>query len=1100
MFKPVPSKVNFPEMEERILALWRERDVFRRSVEERPPDRLFVFYEGPPTANASPGVHHVLSRVFKDVIPRFRTMRGYRVPRKAGWDTHGLPVELEVERELGLKSKPDIERFGVEEFNRRCRENVVRYVREWEALTDRIAFWLDTGNPYQTFDNSYIETGWWIIKRLWEGGLIFQDYRSAPHCPRCGTTLSDAEVAQGYQEDTPDPSIYVKFRLHTEKAQVSRADPVLRLGEGVPTYILAWTTTPWTLPGNTALAVAPDEPYVLAEVNGERGRERFVLALSLLKESVPGEKQVLAEFAGRVLVGLTYEPLYEPTDWGVPAMRFQEGRLAPLPPDEAGSVPRPVIAAPFVSMTDGTGVVHIAPAFGADDFEIGKQEDLLYLQPVDLRGQMLASGTPFDGLFVKDADPLVLEDLQQRGLLYRSGTIRHTYPFCWRCDTPLLYYAKPSWYIRTTAVKDLLVSGNSQINWYPEHIKFGRYGDWLANNVDWALSRERYWGTPLPLWRCEGCDRVDCIGSVAELRERAIDPAQVDALSDLHRPYVDAVLLRCQACGGTMRRLPEVADAWFDSGAMPYAQWHYPFENQETFQAFFPADFICEAVDQTRGWFYTLHAEAAVLHSVGAVPAGIAFKNVICLGHIQDDQGRKMSKSLGNQVEPWPVIRDHGADALRWYLYTASPPGNPRRFSRELVGEALRRFLLTLWNTYSFFVTYALIDRFQPPPAAGPTSADGQGAPVEPSELDRWLLSELHRLVERVTNDLEGYRPTEAGRAIQAFVDDLSNWYVRRSRRRFWKSEDDADKRAAYDTLYRCLVTLCHLLAPFTPFLAEEMYQNLVQSVDGSAPDSVHLASWPEADPSQVDERLAEDMRLVMRIVSLGRAARSKAGVKVRQPLSTLYVKLRSRAEAESLSRLQALLVDELNVKSISVIESEEEFLGYEVKPDLSVLGPRYGGQVGAIQEALRRADPASVARAVASGAPLRIDGWELTAEDVLVSSVDREGYASAEEAAYVVVVATALTPELADEGLAREVVHRLQTMRRNAGFEIADRIVTYYQGGEALRRVMQRFADYVRQETLSLELVEGEAPSGAHVETHTLDGQQVTLAVQRRA
>jgi isoleucyl-tRNA synthetase len=1086
MFKPVPSKVNFPEMEERILALWRERNVFRRSIEERPPDRLFVFYEGPPTANASPGVHHVLSRVFKDVIPRFRTMRGYRVPRKAGWDTHGLPVELEVERALDLKSKPDIERFGVEEFNRRCRESVVRYVREWEALTERIAFWLDTENPYQTFDNSYIETGWWIIKRLWDGGLIFQDYRSAPHCPRCGTTLSDAEVAQGYQENTPDPSIYVKFRLRSE----DRTDPVLRLSDGVPTYILAWTTTPWTLPGNTALAVAPDEPYVLAEVEGERGRERFVLALPLLQESVPGEKQVLAEFPGRVLVGLAYEPLYEPTDWGVPAMRFQEGRLAPLPPGEAGSVPRPVIAAPFVSMTDGTGVVHIAPAFGADDFEIGKQENLLYLQPVDLRGQMVAKGTPFDGLFVKDADPLVLEDLQQRGLLYRSGTIRHTYPFCWRCGTPLLYYAKPCWYIRTTAVKELLVSGNDQINWYPEHIKYGRYGDWLANNVDWALSRERYWGTPLPLWRCEGCERVDCIGSVAELRERAIDPAQVDALSDLHRPYVDAVLLRCQACGGTMRRLPEVADAWFDSGAMPYAQWHYPFENQETFQAFFPADFICEAVDQTRGWFYTLHAEAAVLHSVGAVPAGIAFKNVICLGHIQDDQGRKMSKSLGNQVEPWSVIRDHGADALRWYLYTASPPGNPRRFSQDLVGEALRRFLLTLWNTYSFFVTYALIDRFQP-------EVSGQ---AEPSELDRWVLSELHRLVERVTGDLEGYRPTEAGRAIQAFVDDLSNWYVRRSRRRFWKSEDDADKRAAYDTLYRCLVTLCHLLAPFTPFLAEEMYQNLVRSIDSAAPDSVHLAFWPEADPSQVDERLAEDMRLVMRIASLGRAARSKAGVKIRQPLSTLYVKLRSRTEAEALSRLQAVLLDELNVKDVTVVESEEEFLSYQVKPDLSVLGPRYGNQVSAIQEALRGADPASVARAVASGAPVRIDGWELTAGDVLVSSVDREGYASAEEAGYTVVVATSLTPELAVEGLAREVVHRLQTMRRNAGFEIADRIVTYYQGGEALRRVMQRFADYLRQETLSLELVEGEPPPGAHVETHTVDGQEVTLAVQQRA
>jgi isoleucyl-tRNA synthetase len=1081
MFEPVPSKVSFPKLEERILALWREHDVFHKSVEQRPEDKLFVFYEGPPTANASPGIHHVLARVFKDIIPRYRTMRGYRVPRKGGWDTHGLPVELEVERELKLESKSEIEIYGVEKFNQRCRESVVRYVQEWEQLTERIAFWIDMPDSYWTFNPGYIETCWWIIKQLWDKGLLYQDYRSTPHCPRCGTSLSDAEVAQGYQEDTPDPSVYIKFRLHADGV----APPELRLADGVPTFILAWTTTPWTLPGNTALAVSPDDPYVLVEVAGAGGAERLIVAETLLEEAVPGDIRFRERFTGDKLVGLTYEGLYEPSEWGVPPLRFQEGRLVALGDGEAP--PRPVIAAPFVSMTDGTGVVHVAPAFGSEDFDIGKEEGLLFSQPVGLRGEMLGD-SPFGGKFVKDADSLVLEDLERRGLLFRSGTIYHTYPFCWRCNTPLLYYAKPSWYIRTTEVKERLVSGNDEVNWYPEHIKVGRFGDWLAHNVDWALSRERYWGTPLPLWRCGSCEHIECVGSLAQLREMAIDKGAAEALTDPHRPFVDAIELGCPSCSGTMRRLPEVLDAWFDSGAMPYAQWHYPFENESLFKERFPADFICEAVDQTRGWFYTLHAEATLLWAAQAVPESIAFRNVICLGHIQDDQGTKMSKSLGNVVEPTPVIEQHGADALRWYLCTASPPGNARRFSADLVGETLRRFLLTLWNTYSFFVTYALIDRFEP------SSAEAG----EPSELDRWLLSELNLLIERATRDLEGYHPTAAGRAIQEFVDDLSNWYVRRSRRRFWKSEDDADKRAAYRTLYTCLVALSKLIAPFTPFVAEEMYQNLVRSWDGDAPESVHLCDWPEADRSQVDEALSNATRLVMRLSSLGRAARSKAGVKVRQPLARVFVMMRSHLEGEALQSLAGQLLEELNVKELTVIDSEEEFVDYQVKPNLAVLGPRYGPEVAQIESALAALSPREVAHSLALGQSVEAGKWTLQPDEINVTSVEREGFAAAQDAGYAVIVSTDVPPELRDEGLARELVHRLQTMRRNAGFDIADRIVTYYEGDESVRRVMERFAEYVRQETLSLELVEGEPPADAHEETHKVDGQSVRLAVRR--
>jgi len=1082
-FQPVSSRVNFPELEARILAFWKAREIFRKSVEQRPESNLYSFYEGPPTTNGRPGVHHVLARAFKDAIPRYQTMRGKRVPRKAGWDTHGLPVELEVERALGLRSKPDIEAYGVEAFNQKCKESVYRYIEEWQRLTERIGFWVDMDHPYSTFTDSYIESCWWIMKSLWDGGLVFQDYRSTPYCPRCGTGLSSHELSLGYKDNTPDPSVYIKFGLR----QGTAAPAALRLDDGVPTAVLAWTTTPWTLPGNTALAVDPKATYALVEVDGDAGRERLMVAQPLIERAIGPEHRLVALLPGSDLAGLHYEPLYEPRAWGVAAMAFDDaGHVQPLVAGDPGPARR-IVAADFVSMEDGTGVVHIAPAFGADDMETGKRQRLLFLQPVDPRGDMLAEGMPWNGMFVKRADPLVIDDLNARGLLWRSGVIRHTYPFCWRCDTPLLYYAMPSWYIRTTLQKEQLVANNARINWYPEHIKYGRFGDWLANNIDWAVSRERYWGTPMPVWRCEGCDATDCIGSVEELRRRAVDADAAAALPELHRPYVDAVLLRCEGCGGAMRRIPEVLDAWFDSGAMPYAQFHYPFENQETFRRRFPADFICEAIDQTRGWFYSLHAEATLLNAVEAVPEGIAYRNVICLGHILDAKGEKMSKSRGNVVDPWEPIDLHGADATRWYLYTASPAGQPRRFSTDQVGETVRRFLLTLWNTYSFFVTYANLDGWRPGAAAG-----------SPAELDRWVLSELNLTVARVTREMDGYNPTDAGRAVQEFVEGLSNWYVRRSRRRFWKSGADEDKLAAYETLYTCLVTVTKLLAPLTPFIADELWQNLVAGCDTNAPESVHLADWPAVRRDLIDERLSRDVRLVTRISSLGRAARARAQIKVRQPLGTMLVQLRADGEAEALQRLAPQVLDEVNVHELQLAGSETALLDYQIRPNLPRLGPRFGKEVGQVSRALAGAGGAAVAAAVAAGQPVVVGEYTLEPEDVLVTAKERPGYAVAQEGGYTVALDTAVTPDLADEGLARELVHRIQSLRKDAGFEIADRITVSYQGDDDLRRVMARFDSYVKAETLAVQVVAGEAGDGAHVERQTIDGREVTLGVQR--
>jgi isoleucyl-tRNA synthetase len=1019
MFQPVSSRVNFPELEQRIVKFWQEKRIFERSVEQRQGGPLYVLYDGPPTANASPGIHHVLARVFKDVFPRYKTMKGYYASRRAGWDTHGLPVELAVENELGLKSKREIEDYGIAEFNKRCRQNVLRYVKEWEELTDRIGFWIDMKHPYITFDNGYIETCWWIIKTLWDKGLVYQGYKVTPHCPRCGTSLSSHEVALGYDE-ADDPSIYIKFEVKRESVGGTPLEPFFDKFALKKAYLLAWTTTPWTLPGNTALAVAPDADYSVME-----GKDDYLIMASALVDRVglEGYREACrvrgSDIGGSGNIsgmgkGLRYKPLFNPHEFGVERKRFKGDTLMVQEAD--GNLAYPVIDEDFVSMEEGTGIVHTAPSFGEVDFQAGEDNGLDFVRDyVDLQG--IIQGTyPFAGKFVKDADPLILEDLKSRGLLYRSERIRHTYPFCWRCGTPLLYYAKPSWYIKTTAMKERLISGNAEINWYPEYIKYGRFGDWLNNNVDWAFSRERYWGTPLPIWRCDICKHDECIGSVKELKQKE-GVEGVDKLSDLHRPYVDEVTYSCPStkCDGEMRRVPEVIDCWFDSGAMPFAQWHYPFENQDTFKANFPADYICEAVDQTRGWFYSLHAISILLKEQPC------FKNVICLGHILDSAGEKMSKSKGNVVKPEDVLATSGADALRWYMYTSSPPGNVRRFSKELVEEVVRKFLLTLWNTYSFFVTYANIDKFDPR-----TVANVGHRP----ELDRWILSELNQLTDGVTRSLDEYDATAAGRKIEEFVDNLSNWYVRRSRRRFWKSENDTDKQSAYTTLYQCLITLAKLLAPLTPFVAEELYQNLVRPFDKGAPESIHLTDYPLADLSHVDEKLSKDIRLAMKVTSLGRAERAKAGIKVRQPLGKGEVTPRDQAEKESLERVKSQIEDELNVKNIIINPPPATMV-------LDAAGPK-------------------------------------------------------------VVITTDISQELADEGLARELVHRLQTMRKQAGFDIADYIETYYEGGPSVQRVMEKFAHYVKQETLSRKLVEGKPPEGAYSKSQVIDGNKVTLAVKK--
>ena len=1093
-FEPVSSRVSFPDQEQAILEFWKQHDIFKRSVEERPADRVFSFFEGPPTANGNPGIHHVLARVFKDLIPRYRTMQGDRVPRKAGWDTHGLPVELEVEKALGLSSKQEIEAYGVEAFNERCRESVFKYVREWERMTERIAFWVDTSDAYVTYSQEYVETCWWIFKRLWENDLVFRDFRVTPHCPRCQTSLASHEIAQGYHEDTPDPSVFVKFRLGNVKVW----DPNGPLGPivqgGTPVYFVAWTTTPWTLSGNTALAISGDADYAVVRHNDEY----LILASQRVTPVLGADVEVVATVKGKALVGLTYDALYPAETWeGVEPLQFKNGRTGKVGGAADGAFRRLEVA-DFVGVDDGTGIVHIAPAFGEEDYRLGRARDLLFLQPVRLDGTVI--GGPGDGLFVKAADPKITADLRERGLLLRAETIRHTYPFCWRCDTPVLYYAKPSWYFRTTAVRDSMVTENEGIHWVPGHIQEGRFGEWLAGNVDWAISRERYWGTPLPLWVCDECDHIECIGSYEELFRRAL-PGTADGLHtaeggiDPHRPYVDRVEFACSNheanCRGTMRRTREVADAWFDSGAMPYAQWHFPFENQATFNSRFPADFICEAIDQTRGWFYTLHALANLLHRTEDIPESIAYRNVICLGHILDGEGLKMSKSKGNVVDPWSILDRYGADATRWYMYTASPPGNSRRFSGELVAETSRRFLSTLWNTYSFFVTYANTATFDP---ASPP-ADLEGARTE---LDRWIRSELHQTVQRVTEALDAYEPADAARPIEAFVEQLSNWYVRRSRRRFWRSGDGADSLAALHTLYECLTTVTKLLAPFTPFLAESLHQNLVRGHVTAARDSVHLEDWSKADASAIDLVLSGEIALVQRMVSLGRGARAKAQAKVRQPLAAAILVPRTEAERASLERLAEQIAEELNVKAVEVVSDPGERLAYTLRPNLPVLGPKFGAEVGKVRAALAAADAAEVVAAMRAGRPVEFGGYTLAATDILVTVQPTEGYAAAEEAGYAAILDTRVTTELAREGLSREAVRHLQDLRREAGLEVSDRIHVTYAGDRALIEAFEAHQDTIAGETLALTMTEGQPPDEATAFRGDLDGVRATLSVRK--
>lgn len=1044
MFKSVNPKLDVPAMEDNVLKFWTEQEIFKKTVDQRQGKPDYVFYEGPPTANGRPGVHHVLARAFKDMFPRYKIMRGYHVSRRGGWDTHGLPVEIEVEKQLGFTNKQQIEEYGVDKFNELCKKSVFNYIQEWEKLTDRIGFWVDLETAYVTYTNDYIESVWWILKNFWEKDLLFKGYKIVPYCPRCGTPLSDHEVALGY-EDAEDPSVFVRFPL------VDKPD----------TYLLVWTTTPWTLPSNVAVAAHPDVDYVTVEHDNNGVTEKLILAKSLLEKVFRGEEvKVLDTYKGKKLNGLKYQPLYT----------F-------MPVDKPAYY---VVMGDYVTTEDGTGLVHTAPAFGQEDMETGKKYDLPVLLTVQPDGAFIPEITPWRGIFVKEADPLIIQELEARGLMFRSERFTHTYPFCWRCKTPLLYYARESWYIRTSAKKDSLVGLNKTIHWVPDHIQNGRFGNWLENNIDWSLSRERYWGTPLPVWECEGCHDRECVGSVAELSEKAgKDLTELD----LHRPHVDNIHWGCAKCGGQMTRVKDLIDVWFDSGSMPYAQWHYPFENKDKFEAQYPADYICEAVDQTRGWFYSLHAISTLLNDQ------VSFKNVICLGHIQDAEGRKMSKSLGNIVQPWDVINLHGADALRWYLYTATPPGQERRFSSDLVGEVIRNFTLTLWNVYSFFVTYANLDKPQALNITAPAN-----------DLDRWLLSELNVLVRDVTKAYEEYDVTNATRPVEKFVETLSTWYVRRSRRRFWKNDSPADKQSAYSTLYTALVTVAKLIAPAMPFLAEELYQNLVCSVDEGAPESIHLAEWPVVMEEFIDESLNREMNLVMKLVSLGHSARQKANRKVRQPLAEAAFSVGNVFERDALLKNVEVVQDELNVKQVRLLDAATEAVSHTVKPLPKQLGQKYGNKFPVIQKAILAMNAEEVAKALLSGNPLEVkaggETFHIISEEVEVKAMAKEGFAVAEDGAYVAALVTTLTPELVAEGLAREFVRRVQDLRKTANLDVADRIELFIEASVGLKSAVETHADYIKAETLTVKLSFAAAPANASVVEDAFEGETLKVGL----
>jgi isoleucyl-tRNA synthetase len=1053
-FRPVDPKQSFPALEERVLERWRERDVFARSLANRDGAPLWSFYEGPPTANGRPGSHHVLARVFKDIYPRFRTMTGHQVPRKAGWDCHGLPVELEVERELGITSKEEIEEFGIAEFNARCRESVFRYVEDWNRLTERIGFWLDLDDPYVTMTNEYIESVWWALRRMWDEGRLYEDYKVVPFCPRDGTALSSHEVALGYH-DVEDPAVYVKLPVRDPKGPLEPGD-----------QLLVWTTTPWTLITNAAVAAGSEIEYVRARA----GDEVFVMARDRVEHVLGEEAEVLAHFPGEAISGVSYEPPFDYiTDYG------PRGHT--------------VLLADFVTTDEGTGLVHTAIAFGEDDFRLGEQYGITLQNPVDLRGRFDERIPDFQGQFVKDADPAIVEALEEKGKLLRAEAYLHAYPHCWRCDTPLLYYAKASWYVKTTEVRDRMLAANEEIGWHPEHIKHGRFGKWLEGNVDWALSRDRYWGTPLPIWECDqdDCEESFCAGSIADLREKG-----AEVPDDLHRPYIDEASFGCEreGCDGTMRRVDSVIDTWFDSGSMPWAQYHYPFENEELFKERFPADFICEAIDQTRGWFYTLLAESVLLFDTSS------FRNVVCLGLILDPEGKKMSKSIGNVVEPWDVIERHGADAFRWYYFASQQPWSGYRFSVDTVGDAVRHFLLTLWNTYSFWVLYANSEGLEPE-ALGQVWSSGRRGEGSSSELDRWALSRLQHTIAEVREQMDGFDCTSAARAIADYSEELSNWYVRLSRRRFWDGEE-----TAFATLRHCLITLVTLLAPFTPFLADEIYTNLAVGTDedafGDCPDSVHLCDFPDVDENLIDPQLEAGMEAVRRTVELGRAARSQAKLKLRQPLRKAVV-VASDAERAAIERLADVVASELNVKELDFVHTEAELVSYRVKPNYRSLGPRFGKNMPQVAAAVEALDAAGVADQLEAGAEvgIAIDGKEhtLTADDITMVMEPLEGYQVEAEAGHAVALELDLDDDLRREGLAREVVRAVQEARKQAGLEVSDRISLELGGDDELLAAAREHESYIAGETLATSVGYGADGAG---EKATIEGRELRIGLSK--
>ena len=1051
MYSKVNTDMNFVEREKEVEEFWKEDNTFKKSMEQREGCPTYTFYDGPPTANGKPHIGHVLTRVIKDMIPRYRTMKGYYVPRKAGWDTHGLPVELEVEKLLGLDGKEQIEQYGLDPFITKCKESVWKYKGMWEDFSGTVGFWADMDNPYVTYDDNFIESEWWALKTIWDKGLLYKGFKIVPYCPRCGTPLSSHEVAQGYK-DVKERSAVVRFKVKGEDA-----------------YILAWTTTPWTLPSNVALCVNPNEEY--AKVKAADGYV-YYMASALLdtvlgKLAKDGEAayEVLETYKGKDLEGKEYEALYQCAA-DLAAKQHKKGHY--------------VVCDTYVTLTDGTGVVHIAPAFGEDDAQVGRKYDLPFVQFVDEKGDMTKE-TPFAGLFVKKADPEVLKDLDAKGLLFDAPKFEHSYPHCWRCDTPLIYYARESWFIKMTAVRDDLVRNNETVNWIPQSIGKGRFGNWLENIQDWGVSRNRYWGTPLNVWQCEDCGHQEAIGSREQLKELSGNEKALTV--ELHRPYIDEITCTCPKCGKTMKRVPEVIDCWFDSGAMPFAQHHYPFENKDLFEQQFPAQFISEAVDQTRGWFYSLMAESTLLFNKSP------YENVIVLGHVQDENGQKMSKSKGNAVDPFDALQTYGADAIRWYFYINSAPWLPNRFHGKAVQEGQRKFMGTLWNTYAFFVLYANIDNFD----ATKYALDKKSLTV----MDRWILSKLNSTVGAVDDNLANYRIPEAAKALQEFVDDLSNWYVRRSRERFWAKGMEQDKINAYMTLYTALVTICKAAAPMIPFMTEEIYRNLVCSIDKTAPESIHLCDFPTVDAEMIDKDLEASMEEVLDIVVMGRAARNTANIKNRQPIGTMYV----RAERPLDAMFQEVVADELNVKNVEFKEDLSDFTSYTFKPQLKTVGPKYGKLLNGIRAHLAEINGREAMKELDNSGSLSfdIDGQKvvLSKEDLLIDTAQMEGYVTEEDSTVTVVLDTNLSEELIEEGFVREIISKIQTMRKEAGFEVMDKIVVYSMGNQKIEGYMKEYREEILSDVMASDIRFDEVKG--YTKEWSINGESVTLGVEKQ-